>query len=133
MKLLGFMYGVCISVGLGIAFLYWTQSSTASHLDILALIIAGFFLGLPIGSELETITNWVNKKINGKKKQHAAKHGQASVSVSPIPICLTDVGQAGPNRNNQDEVRRSVGFGKGPFSAANPGSSHTQGRKAASI
>ena len=27
-----------------------------------------FFLGLPIGSELETITNWVNKKINGKKK-----------------------------------------------------------------
>ena len=124
MKILGFMYGVCISVGLGIAFLYWTQSSTASHLDILALIIAGFFLGLPIGSELETIANWVNKKINGKKKQHAAKHGQASVSVSPIPACLVDVDQAGSNRNSQDEVRRSVGFGKGPFSAANPGSSH---------
>ena len=124
MKILGFMYGVCISVGLGIAFLYWTQSSTASHLDILALIIAGFFLGLPIGSELETITNWVNKKINGKKKQHAAKHGQASVSVSPIPACLVDVDPAGSNRNSQDEVRRSVGFGKGPFSAVNPGSSH---------
>ena len=62
----------------------------------------------------------------GPKEQHAAKHGQASVSVSPIPICLADVGQAGPNRNSQDEVRRSVGFGKGPFSAANPGSSHTQ-------
>jgi len=68
MKLLGFMYGVCISVGLGIAFLYWTQSYTASYLDILALMIAGFFLGLPIGSESETVTNWVNEKINGKKK-----------------------------------------------------------------
>ena len=126
MKILGFMYGVCITFGLGTAFLYWTQSSTASYLDILWLMIAGFFLGMPVGSELETITNWVNEKINGKKKQHAAKHGQASVSVSPIPACLVDVDQAGPNRNSQDEVRRSVGFGKGPFSAANPGSSHTQ-------
>ena len=54
------------------------------------------------------------------------------MGVSSIPICQADVGQAGPNRNSQDEVRRSVGFGKGPFSAANPGSSHTQGRKAAS-
>ena len=68
MKILYFAFGVCITLGLGIAALYWTQSATASHLDILALIIAGFFLGLPIGSELETITNWVNKKINGKKK-----------------------------------------------------------------
>jgi len=68
MKILGFMYGVCITFGLGTAFLYWTQSSTASYLDILWLMIAGFFLGMPVGSELETITNWVNEKINGKKK-----------------------------------------------------------------
>ena len=53
------------------------------------------------------------------------------MSVSPIPICLADVGQAGPNRNSQDDVRRSVGFGKGPFSAANPGGSHTHKHRAA--
>ena len=56
--------------------------------------------------------------------QRAAKHEQANVGVSSIPICLVDVDQAGPNRNSQDDVRRSVGFGKGPFSAANPGNPH---------
>ena len=64
------------------------------------------------------------KHFEDQEEQRAAKHGQASVSVSPIPICLADVGQAGPNRNSQDEVRRSVGFGKDPFSVANPGGSH---------
>ncbi len=117
MKLLGFMYGVCISVGLGIAFLYWTQSSTASHLDILFLLVAGALLGLPTGYAIAGIGE-------DQEEQHAAKHEQANVGVSSIPICLADVGQAGPNRNSQDEVRRSVGFGKGPFSAANPGGSH---------
>ena len=126
MKILYFGFGMCITLGLVIAALYWTQSATASHLDILTLMVGGFFVGLPTGYLIAGIGE-------DQEEQRAAKHGQASVSVSPIPICLADVGQAGPNRNSQDEVRRSVGFGKGPFSAANSGSSHTQGRKAASI
>ena len=68
MKILGFGYGVCISVGLGIALLYWTQSATASHLDILFLITAGLLLGMPIGSELETFAVWLFKNKNSKKK-----------------------------------------------------------------
>ena len=119
MKILYFGFGMCITLGLVIAALYWTQSATASHLDILTLMVGGFFVGLPTGYFIAGIGE-------DREEQHAAKHGQASVSVSPIPACLVDVDQAGSNRNSQDEVRRSVGFGKGPFSAANPGSSHTQ-------
>jgi len=37
------------------------------------------------------------------------------VSISPIPICLADVGQAGPNRNSQDEVRRGAWVSKDPI------------------
>lgn len=43
------MFGVCITLGFGIGVLYWTQSATASHLDILILIVAGYFLGMPAG------------------------------------------------------------------------------------
>ncbi len=43
------MFGVCITLGLGIGVLYWTQSSTASHLDILILLVGGYFLGMPTG------------------------------------------------------------------------------------
>ena len=49
MKILYFMFGVCITLGLGIGGLYWTQSSTASHLDILILLVGGYFLGMPTG------------------------------------------------------------------------------------
>ena len=49
MKILYFMFGVCITLGLGIGVLYWTQSSTASHLDILILLVGGYFLGMPTG------------------------------------------------------------------------------------
>jgi len=49
MKILYFAFGMCITLGLGIAALYWTQSATASHLDILILIVAGYFLGMPTG------------------------------------------------------------------------------------
>ena len=37
------------------------------------------------------------------------------MSISPIPICLADVGQAGPNRNSQDEVRRGAWVSKDPI------------------
>ena len=117
MKILYFMFGVCSTLGFGIGVLYWTQSATASQIDILILMVAGYFLGMPTGYFIAGVGE-------DQEEQRAAKHGQVSVSISPIPICLADVGQAGPNRNSQDEVRRSVGFGKGPFSAANPGSSH---------
>ena len=40
---------MCITLGLVIAALYWTQSATASHLDILTLMVGGFFVGLPTG------------------------------------------------------------------------------------
>ena len=40
---------MCITLGLVIAALYWTQSATASHLDILFLLTAGAFIGLPTG------------------------------------------------------------------------------------
>ena len=49
MKILYFAFGMCITLGLGIAALYWTQSATASHLDILFLLVAGALLGLPTG------------------------------------------------------------------------------------
>jgi hypothetical protein len=49
MKILYFAFGVCITLGLGIAALYWTQSATASQLDILFLITAGVLLGIPSG------------------------------------------------------------------------------------
>ena len=40
---------MCITLGLGISALYWAQSATASHLDILFLLTAGALLGLPTG------------------------------------------------------------------------------------
>ena len=43
------MFGVCITLGLGIGVLYWNQSATASQIDILILIVAGYFLGMPTG------------------------------------------------------------------------------------
>ena len=49
MKTLYFGFGMCITLGLVIAALYWTQSATASHLDILFLLTAGAFIGLPTG------------------------------------------------------------------------------------
>ena len=47
--------------------------------------------------------------------QRAAKHEQANVGVSSIPICLVDVDQAGPNRNSQDDVRRGAWVSKDPI------------------
>ena len=49
MKILYFAFGMCITLGFGIAALYWAQSATASHLDILFLLTAGALLGLPTG------------------------------------------------------------------------------------
>lgn len=43
------MFGVCITLGFGIGVLYWTQSATASQIDILILMVAGYFLGMPTG------------------------------------------------------------------------------------
>ena len=108
MKILYFGFGMCITLGLVIAALYWTQSATASHLDILTLMVGGFFVGLPTGYFIAGIGE-------DREEQHAAKHGQASVSVSPIPICLADVGQAGPNRNSRDDVRRGAWVSKDPI------------------
>jgi hypothetical protein len=49
MKILYFGFGMCITLGLVIAALYWTQSATASRIDILILMVAGYFLGMPTG------------------------------------------------------------------------------------
>ena len=49
MKILYFMFGVLITLGFGIGVLYWTQSATASRIDILILMVAGYFLGMPTG------------------------------------------------------------------------------------
>jgi len=49
MKILYFMFGVLITLGFGIGVLYWTESSTASRIDILILMVAGYFLGMPTG------------------------------------------------------------------------------------
>ena len=62
--------------------------------------------------------------------KHAAKHGQAGMSVSPIPACLVDVDQAGSNRNRWDAAPCSVGILVSHFQRPIP-PTHTHTYKAA--